>query len=328
MYFHIMSTNKPSKNLATEYYLFKKSDKPVIILWQNQNCVVIGRNQNAYKELNLHYIKENNIDVVRRKSGGGAVFHDIGNINFTFIYPFSPEHTFKTFTKPIIKSLNKLGLNAKISGRNDITIFDKKISGNAQFIEDDKILHHGTLLFDVNETNLNKSLNVYYDKYKSKGLNSKNARVTNICSNLEKKMSISDFIKYLEKEFYNDYENLKYYHLNAIDIENINKIEKEIFLNESWTYGNDYKYEIMKTKYIVNVGLIEINFNLEPNNLIKVCHIQGDFFAKKDVNEFCNLLINEKFEYENIKNKISQISNFNDYFLNLTINKFLEIIFD
>lgn len=322
-----METNKPSWNLATEYFMFKHIDEDVIILWQNDPCVVLGCNQNAYKELNLEYIKENNIEVVRRISGGGAVFHDLGNVNFTFITKNTNTQSMETFTKPVVDILNKLGVNAQVSGRNDIVIKEHKISGNAQFVQGDKILHHGTLMYDVSCNNLTRCLNVNKQKLVSKGISSVQSRVTNISSHLEQNLSVNEFVQFLQNEFIESNSKLKHLHLNENHKDLITKYHDEKFANENWIFGTNYDFEIENTKYFNNVGLIQIHINVSDKLEIKDIAIQGDFFAKRNIEEFIQKLINSKFTYEDVKVTLENISNFNDYFLNLKKSDFLELLF-
>ena len=151
MKFLSLLTKNPYYNLAVEEYLFKTSDDSVIMLWQNEPTVVIGKNQNAFAELNLDYVREKGINIARRITGGGAVYHDEGNVNFSFIAKNSEtnELDFKSYTEPIIEALSKIGVKAMLSGRNDILVEDRKISGNAQYNADGRVLHHGTLLFSA-----------------------------------------------------------------------------------------------------------------------------------------------------------------------------------
>jgi len=166
------------------------------MLWQNDNTIVVGRNQNTLSEINYDYVKENNISVVRRMSGGGAVFHDLGNINFTFILNSGNDFSnYKKFTQPIIDFLKTLGADASLSGRNDLVIGDKKISGNAQYMYKNRILHHGTLLYNSEENKLASSLRVSGDKIQSKGIKSVRSRITNIHDHITVPLTAKEFIK-------------------------------------------------------------------------------------------------------------------------------------
>ena len=143
----------PYWNLAAEEYLLKEFQQPIFRLWRNQNAIIVGRYQNTLAEVDINYVKENSIKVVRRLTGGGAVFHDLGNLNFTFIEARIPGEDasamFRRFTQPIIEALNNIGIKAYLEGRNDLLIEGRKFSGNAVCIHNNRILQHGTLLFNA-----------------------------------------------------------------------------------------------------------------------------------------------------------------------------------
>ena len=180
------TSNDPYFNMALDEYVVKHLDpsNDYFYFYINRPTVVIGRNQNTIEEVNLDYVKEHDIIVVRRMSGGGAVYHDMGNINFSFVVDYRKEdfNSMERFAKAIVKALSKFGIMAEFTGRNDITIDRKKFSGNAQYVTRNRILHHGTLLFDSDLSVLSKALNVKPEKIKSKGIKSVKSRVTNIKS--------------------------------------------------------------------------------------------------------------------------------------------------
>ena len=187
----------PRINLAVEEYALNYLDprEDYAILWQNEPAVIIGRNQNTVAEVNAPYIKEHGIHVVRRLSGGGAVYHDFGNLNFTFIVDADKTvvSNFEYFTKPVIEALASLGVKAEFSGRNDITIDGQKFSGNAQYWSKDRLLHHGTILYNSDLSVVQEALNVKLDKIQSKGVKSVRSRVTNIFPHLPKPITIDEF---------------------------------------------------------------------------------------------------------------------------------------
>ena len=186
LYIYNKNTN-PYFNLAAEEYVLKEFQEECFMLWRNEPSIIVGKNQNTLAEINLDYVRQHKIPVVRRLSGGGAVFHDLGNLNFTFIVneDVSSFSDFKRFTQPIIDVLRKLSVNAEFSGRNDITIDGKKISGNAQYYYKNRILHHGTLLFSSSITDLSAALKVRPVKFEDKGVKSVSKRVTNISEHLK-----------------------------------------------------------------------------------------------------------------------------------------------
>ena len=197
MKFLILKTTNPYVNLATEEYLFNNSDDDVFMLWQNEPSIIIGKNQNAFAEINMDFARENNLNIVRRITGGGAVYHDLGNLNYTFISTKNENNgiDFEHFTLPIIESLKNLGICAKLSGRNDLIVDDKKFSGNAQHTVGNRVLHHGTLLFDTNLDMLSSALNVDEEKLKAKAIKSTRSRVVNLKSIINRDIDVNEFIK-------------------------------------------------------------------------------------------------------------------------------------
>lgn len=322
-------SKNPYFNLALEEYALKQIDvdDDFFILWQNENTIVVGRNQNTIEEINSKNVKVRDIKVVRRMSGGGTVYHDSGNINYTFITKSddSSKHNFKKFTKPVIDALGSLGIEAVFTGRNDITIDDKKISGNAQYYHQNKMLHHGTILFDVDGNVLKDVLNVKADKIQSKGIKSVKSRVTSISKHLKEDMTSQEFMDMLLK-FILDTDDIKSkeYVLSREDIANIEKLAEEKYSTWEWVYGESPKFELQQSKRYKG-GNIDIRLNVK-NGIITDFKIFGDFFGKRDVSEIEELIVNNKFEESLIRDLLKDID-FNDYFLNITLDEFLECMF-
>jgi len=189
----------PCYNLAfEETVLARRTQGDYLLLWQNDNTIVIGQNQNAEAEINRTFVEGHHIHVVRRTTGGGAVYHDLGNLNYSFITDAGNAErlTMERFTKPIVEALKGLGLNAEASGRNDILVEGRKVSGTAQRLMKGRILHHGTLLFDANPGMVAGALNADPAKFQSKGAKSVRSRIGNIREFLPEKMSMTDFWNY------------------------------------------------------------------------------------------------------------------------------------
>lgn len=322
-------SKNPYFNLALEEYALKKIDvdDDFFILWQNENTIVVGRNQNTIEEINSKNVSAKHINVVRRMSGGGAVYHDSGNINYTFITRSddNSKHNFKKFTKPVIDALSSLGIESEFTGRNDITIDGKKISGNAQYYNQNKMLHHGTILFDVNADILKDVLNVKIDKIQSKGIKSVKSRVTGISQYLKEKITSKEFMDILLR-FILDTDDIssKEYVLSSNDIANIEKLAEEKYSTWEWVYGESPKFELQQSKRYQG-GNIDIRLNVN-NGIITEFKIFGDFFGKKDIRDIEELIVDSKFEENNTRDILKDLD-FNDYFLNISLDDFLDCMF-
>lgn len=308
----------PYFNLAMEEYFLRNTTEDLFMLWRNENSIIVGKNQNTLSEINYEYVKENNIKVVRRQSGGGAVFHDLGNINFTFISCNDNSFSdFKRFTMPIIEALENLNVHAEFSGRNDLLINNQKFSGNAQYNYKNKVMHHGTLLFSSQINDLSSALKVKPSKFEGKGVKSVKSRVTNISQHLENNMTVLEFKEYLMNFINNKDKNNDFYELSEHDINEINKLVEEKYSTWEWNLGHSPKYALNnEVKY--PGGNIEFSLNVEKG-LIKDIKFFGDFFGKNDVSYIENLLKNVKHNEASIKTTLNNI-NINDYFLNCNID--------
>ncbi len=285
----ILKSKSPYLNLAIEEYMFSYCEDDVFMLWQNEPTVVIGKNQNAFAEINVDYVKENGIHVARRITGGGAVFHDLGNVNYTFIANRKGREgiDFEYFCTPIIEALADMGIKSSLSGRNDILIGDKKISGNAQHSKGERVLHHGTILFDSNLDLLDSALKVDEEKIKAKAIKSTRSRVTNIKEYLKSDIKVSEFIDKISEFVITKYsatliEAPKSEIINELEIRNSSK---------KWIYPErDYlsRYKITKKKKF-DFALIELFMDMK-NDVISDVRIVGDFFGKKDISELEDMI--------------------------------------
>lgn len=308
----------PYFNLAMEEYFLKNATGDIFLLWRNENAIIVGKNQNTLAEINYDYVKNNNIKVVRRQSGGGAVFHDLGNINFTFISCNENSFSdFKKFTMPIINALKGLGIDAEFSGRNDLLIDGKKFSGNAQYNYQNKVMHHGTLLFSSVINNVSDALKVKASKFEGKSVKSVKSRVTNISEHLNQPMNVLDFKDYIMDFVAKSDENNTLYNLSEEDIYNINKLVEEKYSTWDWNFGNSPKYSLSnELKYAG--GHIEFNLNVEKG-IIKNIKFFGDFFGKNDVSFIEDKLIGIKHDEESIREALINID-INDYFLGADVD--------
>lgn len=325
LYIYNKNTN-PYFNLAAEEYVLKEFQEECFMLWRNEPSIIIGKNQNTLAEINLDYVRQHKIPVVRRLSGGGAVFHDLGNLNFTFIVneDVSSFSDFRRFTQPIIDVLRKLSINAEFSGRNDITIDGKKISGNAQYYYKNRILHHGTLLFSSSITDLSAALKVRPVKFEDKGVKSVSKRVTNISEHLKEPITIEQFIDLIMNHIREQTGGREMYEFTQEDIKKIEKLVKEKYSTWEWNFGTSPDYKFKNEKKFAG-GTVEVNLNVEKG-IIKDIKIYGDFFGKYDVSEVENLLKGVKHSEEEIKKVLSNID-INDYFANITVDNLIEVMF-
>ncbi len=300
-------------NLALEEWAvrnldFEKDD--YILFYINSNAIIIGKHQNTIEEINADYVKEKNIQVVRRISGGGAVYHDEGNLNFSFLSKFSNEkiHNFKKFTHPVIETLINLGVNAGLNGRNDITAEDKKISGNAQFSNTKAMFSHGTLLFDTQLDDVVKALNVKLDKIESKGVKSIRSRVANISEFLKKKITIHDFKEQLLKAIFENTKDFPIYNLTDEEWEQVYELSNTKYRNWDWNYGRSPEFNIQKSNRF-DFGLIDARIDVK-DGVIKDIKIYGDFLAHGDVSEIESKLIGVKYKEEDLNTALKNVDIF------------------
>lgn len=311
MIYVVNDSDNPFFNHAIEEYIIKNIEEDAFILWRNRPSILIGRNQNTLTEIDYEYVRQEKIDVVRRLSGGGTVFNDLGNINFTFITKKAQDGSslsngFEKFAFPVIKALQSLGVNAVFTGRNDITIDEKKFSGNAQYHYKYKTLHHGTLLFSGNLERLAKALKSKPLKLQDKGVKSVRSRVTNISEHLKSPMNVIEFKEYLKK-YIMDFHNItEEYVLSENEMAETIKIQKERFESWDWNYGKSPGYNYAKTERFP-WGIIEILVSIE-NGLIKEIKFYGDFFGDKSVEELENILTGMKYDKKEILEELRKIN--------------------
>jgi lipoate-protein ligase A len=235
------TNTNPYFNIAAEEYILKNYTDDVFMLWVNDPAIILGKHQNAIAEINIPWVREHHVPVIRRISGGGTVFHDHGNLNFTFIKNGENGKLvdFESFTKPIIDILNKLGVEAKFEGKNDLRVNGLKISGNAEHVFKNRVLHHGTLLFNSQLDRLNEAIRVKTGAFQDKAVKSNRSVVSNIKDFLPEKywdMSIGDFRQYIVEELQNamEIETIK---LSEYDIEQINSMVNTKYKTWEWNYG-------------------------------------------------------------------------------------------
>ncbi|AEN91507.1 MULTISPECIES: lipoate--protein ligase [Priestia] len=318
----------PRINLAIEEYALKHLDinETYLLFYINEPSIIIGKNQNTIEEINTKYVEDQQIHVVRRLSGGGAVYHDKGNLNFSFITKDDGNsfHNFKKFTEPVVEALKKLGVNAELSGRNDLMAEGRKISGNAQFSTKGRMFSHGTLLFDSEIENVVSALKVKKDKIESKGIKSIRNRVANISEFLEQKVTVEEFREMLLRYIFDGEENITEYKLTEKDWEKIHQISKERYQSWDWNYGKSPKFNLQHS-HRFPVGQIDVRLEVNKGK-IDACTIYGDFFGVGDVQEVQGKLTGVRYEKASIEQALEDID-IPHYFGNITKEEFVELIY-
>ena len=288
-----LKTTDPYYNLAVEEFLFSHTDEDVFMLWQNSPTVVIGKNQNAYAEVDIEYARANGINICRRITGGGAVYHDLCNVNYSYITSTDKVSSldFETPSRAIISALSEMGIDATLGGRNDILVGGKKISGNAQYTTQGRILHHGTLLFDTDTKVMERVLRVDKEKLTSHGVSSHKSRVRNIKSLLNGKMEIGEFISALETKI------IDYLDAKSLVLPESDEIRALTDRNSSleWILSDKRyltTYSVAKERRFP-FGRVSVNVNLD-REVIEGIMITGDFFSSAPIEELENALLGRK----------------------------------
>ncbi|SHF53409.1 lipoate-protein ligase [Mariniphaga anaerophila] len=292
--------------LAAEEYLLKNFSDDIFMLWQSENAVVVGKHQNAMAEINYPYVHENNIKVARRISGGGTVFHDKGNVNFAYIKNVtSPgEISFSQFTRPVVEALGKLGITATSSGRNDLLVEGKKISGNAEHVFKNRVLHHGTLLFNSNLETLGQSIKVIPGKYHGKAVLSNRSAVTNILPFLGNNWGVTDFSSFL-LDVQLGHPGNSVYELTANDNQSVQKLVDEKFSTWEWNYGYSPRY-VFVNEFISEGKNLEIELKVEKG-IIKEAMVSGNYFSESNLALLGDLLRGERHSFGEIKRTLSLV---------------------
>ena len=270
----------PYFNLALEEYVFERMDKSksYFLLWQNDNTIVVGKYQNTAEEIDQAYVDAHHIRVARRLSGGGAVYHDRGNLNFTFIVDRAdaPGLNFKIFVRPVVEALARFGVHAAFTGRNDLTIDGMKFSGNAQYARRGRLLHHGCIMLDSNLTSVADALRVKEAKFDSKAVKSVRSRVTTINAHAPAPISMEDF-KGALKECAMASGELEPCTLTEEDLAAIRKLRDEKYATWAWNYGFSPAYD-MRREMKFPAGLVTAHLSAEGGK-IKAVRFYGDFFG-------------------------------------------------
>ncbi len=292
----------PYFNIAAEEYLLKTVAEDCFMVWRNDVSIIVGKHQNALAEINYPFVKEHHIPVIRRISGGGTVFHDPGNLNFSFIAQGEREKLvdYRKFTDPIITVLNQLGVPARFEGKNDIKVNGLKISGNAEHVYKNRVLHHGTLLFSSDLGLLKKALKADSERFSDKAIKSVKSKVSNISDFLNEPISIADFSGLILQYLKNANNNSRFYSLTSSDVSSIQQLVNEKYTTWKWNFGYSPQYELENS---IKIGREQIQSRIEVKNgqIINV-----DFSASINKQKFLNLvkmtILNQQHEEKTLLN--------------------------
>ncbi|MBE6172782.1 MAG: lipoate--protein ligase [Enterococcus faecium] len=324
----------PRVNLAIETFLLQEMplEEPILLFYINEPSIIIGRNQNTIEEINREYVEEHGIHVVRRLSGGGAVYHDFGNLNFSFIMPDDGDsfRDFAKVTKPIIQALHELGISgAELKGRNDLVIDGLKFSGNAMYATNGRMFAHGTIMFDSDIDEVVNALKVKKEKIESKGIKSIRSRVTNIKPFLPEEkqgMTTEEFREDILLKIFgvSSVEEVKTYELTEKDWEKINQISEQYYRNWDWNYGKSPDFNFSRQKRF-SIGSIEVHLNVSEG-IIEDVKIFGDFFGLGDIKDVEQVLTGLKYDKSTLQEAVETID-IKKYFGAIEAQDLLELLY-
>ena len=319
------STN-PYYNMAFDEYCLESLsiDEPVFYLWQNRPAVIVGFNQEVNTEVNLDYLKENGIDLVRRVTGGGAVYHDLENLNYTIVGRSEDlERDYPEYASLLAKALQTLGVPATLSGRNDILVEGKKVSGFAKRVCKNRLMVHGTLMYNVDVDVLTHVLNPSTTKLQSKGIASVRSRVANLCEYLPEIPDIQTFSQRLEEILSNNHSDTEY-QLSETDLTNIQQLTDKKFATWEWNYGRSPKATLSHSARLA-CGTVEIHLTLAENRIAS-CRFGGDFLGNLSASDVEKALTGIPYEINEIRKCLSKIE-INRYFDRVLVDDLLEMMF-
>ncbi|MFD1414157.1 lipoate--protein ligase [Oceanobacillus jeddahense] len=320
----------PQINLAIEEYILENfGEKDTYLLFYvNSPSIIIGRNQNTIEEINTDYVDEQGIKVVRRLSGGGAVYHDEQNLNFSFITKDDGNsfQNFAKFTQPVVDALNNIGVPVELQGRNDLAVEGRKISGNAMFSTRGRMFSHGTLMLDSQLEELTKALKVKQIKIESKGIKSIRSRVANIAEYLDKPLSMDEFKELILRYIFDveDVKDVPQYVLTDEDWEKIHEISKKRYQQWEWNYGKSPSFNYQESKKFPG-GLVDVRLDVKKG-IIENCIIYGDFFGLGNVKELEDALTGIRHHRDAIKEAVDQVD-VSHYLGRISKEEFLELLY-
>lgn len=297
----------PYYNMAFDEYCLESLpvDEPVFYLWQNRPSVILGYNQEVNTEVNLDYLKEKDIALVRRVTGGGAVYHDLGNLNYTIVGRSEDlERDYPHYAGLMMQALQSIGVPAALSGRNDILVEGRKVSGFAKRVCKDRLMVHGTLMYDVDLEVLTQVLCPPESKLMSKGIASVRSRVANLKKYLPELTDIQMFGHQLEDSLSNHYEDTEY-KLSEVDKRYIRRLAEEKFARWDWIYGRSPRATLVQSARLA-CGTVEVNLTIKENR-IDSCRFGGDFIGNLPVSELEKSLKGVPYERTSVRNALSDM---------------------
>ena len=326
IYLETNCTN-PYFNLAFEEWVLTHFTKDeYLILWQNENSVIIGQNQNTLEEIDPVFVKEHKINVVRRTTGGGAVYHDLGNLNYSFITDYDRQRgtDMSIFTDMVVKALTDLGLPAEKSGRNDILVDGKKVSGTAQRVVKvdgkERILYHGTLLFRSDPEMIAGALRPDPLKFSSKATKSVRSRVGNISDYMPEGTTLDDFWKAILRRLDG---HTDFFLIDRINFDEIIKLQIEKYLTYEWNYGKSPLFRYTSKQHFAG-GTVDVRLNIEKG-VITEASIFGDFLSLKPASEIAGALCGVRYDEKDIRAVLS-VFEIGDYMGQITKEELLSVI--
>lgn len=318
-------SHDPYFNLAFEEYVLRnRKDGNYLILWQNDRTVVVGQNQNTEAEINRAFVEAHDIRVVRRTTGGGAVYHDLGNLNYSFITDAGDAETltFEMFTRPVVDALKGLGLQAEASGRNDILVEGRKVSGTAQRLTGGRLLHHGTLLFDSDADMVAGALQVDPSKFQSKSSKSVRSRVGNIRSFLSEDMDLPSFWRYLKTTLAGSgYCEAR---LTEEELAEVKRLRDEKYASWEWNFGRSPAFDLTNKNRFSGGGL-EVGIHVTGGCITEIAFF-GDFLAVSPLDELTEALRGCAFRRADVGAMLERFP-LRELFGGITENEVLDTIF-
>ena len=307
MYYLESPSADPAYNLALEQVVFDRlgAERPCVMLWRNDRAVIVGKHQNTLAEVDPAYTAAHGIKVVRRLSGGGAVYHDLGNVNYTFVAPHTGGLDFAAFCAPVLDALASLGVSAQLNGRNDLAIDGKKCSGNAQFGREGRVMHHGTLLYDVDLDAMARALRPPADKLASKGVASVRARVTNIRPYVAEELDTLGFLGRLRDYFFRRYP-LRRRELTADEAAEAERLRAEVYDAWAWNYGASPPCQIVRERRVEGCGRVELRMDVKEGRIAALA-FAGDFFSLRGPEELAARLAGCPLEGAALRARLAEV---------------------